>query len=656
MPYPNEHAIRLRDPKDFAAGTFRRTRGSGKAKVQGTKIPKTIHVIWAKLKGKAGDDDPVVAQSLRFPTKDWTVEKAKEWKKTHNIRGKFEAAKPKTNEEEGMEDVDLESLSFLPMDRIVTNLEAGEYKYTEFQGVEYLVVPGVILVEGVHNGYFYPVEEIEKWAEEWNGVPVPVHHPKDDEGNYISAQIPEVLMECAGRIWNTTFDPEISGLRTEFWIDTTKVGKDVQQEIIDGKMEVSTGLFADHEIQQGDWHGEAYQAILRNFTPDHVAILPGGIGACSWEDGCGIRVNENNPYSRKEVEHTVKDEKSVEKERALKTNEASEGNGDGMVKAFLKTLAEKVGFRILEPSHEDIRRKISSELQKKFKADSDGYVDVWVREVFDKYCIYEREDSLWKQSYTLDANDMVEFVGDPLEVVLETKYVPVVRTVAAEKQKQVTEPAEKADEDTTAVEETMEVNEEGTSEKTFEKQEEDMDKEKVVDALIEGTQFEESDREWLMGLEETQLDKITKSTQAAEKTETETVEEDKTTEPAVAEEKASTTMTVEEYLANSDMPDEVKAVLINAMEEQKTRKDNLVQSILANERNKFTEDQLRGKGLDELRVIASMIEVDEAQDYTLNAGGQSEREINPNERQPDGTGVPPVPVPKWNPDGTPILQ
>ena len=56
-------------------------------------------------------------------------------------------------------------------------------------------------------------------------------------------------------------------------------------------MEVSTGLFSDDESIQGQWNDKKYIGIVRNHKPDHLALLPGGVGACSANDGCGIRIN-----------------------------------------------------------------------------------------------------------------------------------------------------------------------------------------------------------------------------------------------------------------------------------------------------------------------------------------------------------------------------
>ena len=101
MPYPNEHSARLKDPKDFEPKSFRRTNGGtmyGKI-----KVPKTIAIIWAKLKDKSKPKDPVIPQALRFPVKSWTAQKAKKWLKDNNVKYQsFEPAKKK--EKQSMSD------------------------------------------------------------------------------------------------------------------------------------------------------------------------------------------------------------------------------------------------------------------------------------------------------------------------------------------------------------------------------------------------------------------------------------------------------------------------------------------------------------------------------------------------------------------------
>ena len=57
---------------------------------------------------------------------------------------------------------------------------------------------------------------------------------------------------------------------------------------------MSTGLYVDRDETPGTCpkSGRPYDAVARNYRPDHLAILPDQRGACSNEDGCGIVMNE----------------------------------------------------------------------------------------------------------------------------------------------------------------------------------------------------------------------------------------------------------------------------------------------------------------------------------------------------------------------------
>ena len=69
MPYPHEHACRLRDPGEFAPGSFRSVR-----RRHGTQ---PYRVIMGKLRNRSGPDDPMVEQTYRYPAADWTLEEAR---------------------------------------------------------------------------------------------------------------------------------------------------------------------------------------------------------------------------------------------------------------------------------------------------------------------------------------------------------------------------------------------------------------------------------------------------------------------------------------------------------------------------------------------------------------------------------------------------
>lgn len=168
----------------------------------------------------------------------------------------------------------------------------------KYNGKMYLVAPVVMLVPGVHNGSegpaLYLAEELEKFPESWNGIPVSLGHPKIGD-NFVSCNYPEVMTDwCVGRVWNVAW--EDNKLKGEVWIDIERI-KELSPGALDmiqsgQPVDVSTGLWSDDELKPGTWNGDAYDAVVRNIRPDHLALLPNSEGACNWEDGCGIRANK----------------------------------------------------------------------------------------------------------------------------------------------------------------------------------------------------------------------------------------------------------------------------------------------------------------------------------------------------------------------------
>ena len=71
MPYPNEHACRLRDPGDFQADSFRRTSR--------THEGKRYAVIMGRLKG----EEELTEQAYRYPSDGWTADEARSHCDTH---------------------------------------------------------------------------------------------------------------------------------------------------------------------------------------------------------------------------------------------------------------------------------------------------------------------------------------------------------------------------------------------------------------------------------------------------------------------------------------------------------------------------------------------------------------------------------------------
>ena len=261
---------------------------------------------------------------------------------------------------------------------IVMNFAPGPHlRYEMLDGREYLVAPMVMLTVGVHSGSNGPVlyeeHDLAKTPEVWNMKPLCVYHPTHN-GEGVSACSPQVIeTQGVGLIMNTQWNGK---LRAEAWFDIKKlerVDKRILNALEESKlMEVSTGLFTDNEQSEGTYEptGEEYVAIARNFRPDHLAILPDKIGACSIADGAGL----------------------------LQTNALSMS---------------------------DTQRQLGDKVREMFGDDA------WVVDVYDSWFVYARKNKLWKLSYA-KTNDMVSVGGESSEAVVpQTIYKSVDGEVLA---------------------------------------------------------------------------------------------------------------------------------------------------------------------------------------------------------------------------------
>lgn len=252
---------------------------------------------------------------------------------------------------------------------VVLNFAPGPHtRYEMLDGKEYLVAPVVMLTVGVHSGsngpILYEEQDLAKYPESWNMKPLVVYHPQNN-GQGISACSPSVIeTQGVGLIMNTKFDGK---LRAEAWFDIKKLEK-VDDRILnaleEGKMmEVSTGLFSDNEIQNGQFEptGEDYVGIARNFRPDHLAILPDKIGACSIADGAGL-------------------------------------------------------LQINELSNSDVGQRLAAQLRER-------YEDAFLMDVFSSWFVFAMDGRLWRMTYSVSENDVVEIGDGPREAVVpQTVY------------------------------------------------------------------------------------------------------------------------------------------------------------------------------------------------------------------------------------------
>lgn len=254
------------------------------------------------------------------------------------------------------------------MQYITANL-SGKVRRSTLNGRDHLVVPLTMIVPGVLNGsdgpIYYSPEENRRDPSAWNHMPIVVYHPKQN-GRAVSARDPEVLDKSAiGIVLSSKADPRVVA---EGWIDiekTQKVDQRVLANIEAGiPIELSTGLGMDKVPAPpgANYNGIPYDFIATNYRPDHLAILPDQVGACSIKDGCGVLINEM--------------------------------------------------------SHEQLADMLRDKLSAKFTQDEPS---VYVAQVFDEDFIYEQGGKLYRLSYTKSDED-VEVGKKPVHVMRKVSF------------------------------------------------------------------------------------------------------------------------------------------------------------------------------------------------------------------------------------------
>lgn len=163
-------------------------------------------------------------------------------------------------------------------------------RYEILDGERYIIAPGVPVREQVLNNYLLPADEIAKFYMAWNGTPVTLRHPKQNNG---SANVPSPDVPIIGKFFQAAFDG--SRLTGEYWLNEKLLlahSPETHRKIVSGlPVETSTGYRSDEEEANGTFQNVNYDTIHRDIHPDHIAILPDEVGACSIEHGCGVNRN-----------------------------------------------------------------------------------------------------------------------------------------------------------------------------------------------------------------------------------------------------------------------------------------------------------------------------------------------------------------------------
>lgn len=510
------------------------------------------------------------------------------------------------------------NLSIITKQALVDNLAGTPIgKRQNINNIDYAVYPVVLMVEGVHHAVngtavYYSTDVLKESVLHWEGRPVPVRHPNVN-GNYVRANDPQIEADWAvGRIYNAT----VSGtkLKGEVWIEVAKAEKVSPGLIMSldsgSPMEVSTGILVEGDGVAGNWGTEAYTQSITKIIPDHLALLPGDKGACSWEDGCGIRANKKINQSHKEsLENDfiynkiqtrengmTKLQDAINNLKAVTDPQEILGLVSNMAFEFLDLKKSPVSFSEMEESVREAVRGLTTYDHMGGRIGPYYYV----REVYEDSVIYEADGKdplkLFKRSYTRNQDNTVTLGDDVVEVKEQREFVPI--------------------------------NNQGENKMADHKP---CCPEKVSEIISnEHTAFTEADKEFLSNLSEDQLEKIHVTMMNAFKSKKQMDEEEaKKMAEEEAKKKAPKANTAQEYIAEA--PPEIAALLNAGLAQLESKKAELIGSITANSRNKFTPETLQGMSVDQLDSIAALAA---PVDFSVNSAGPGNSNQSPAKEEP----------------------
>lgn len=320
---------------------------------------------------------------------------------------------------------------------------------------EYLTAPAVLVVEGVLNGAYIPGSELV--AHDWNSVPIVINHPLDAQGVPMSARTPEVLAASGvGHLYHARIGTgqrqghTVTSLQAELWLDVAQVqavgGEAVQaMTMLEAQtpLELSTGFYSYAEETSGTFYGVPYNEVHHDLRPDHLALLPNGVGACNWDSGCGSpRLNQQctchqeTPMNHAQARgwrgfvHTLKT--FVQQEEAGSTPGAPvvfvNGYyvGDGMQEQVC-ALARQLPTPPLRTNQTDadIRESLYGALAREMGTDfTPIFIDAV--DVPNQTFTYRQGERLLQRSWT-DTDGQIALTEGATDVQRQTTYVPVTQ-------------------------------------------------------------------------------------------------------------------------------------------------------------------------------------------------------------------------------------
>jgi len=388
-------------------------------------------------------------------------------------------------------------------------------------------------------------------------------------GEGVSACDPVILNNRkVGLMMNTRW--EKGRLRSEAWIDRGRANT-VDERImtaVEAKemMELSTGIFIDVDDTEGTWRGEEYTGVARNYRPDHLALLPDQIGACSLADGAGLLRNQSADLMAK----------------AKKMMKTAQDNGDEEMRKKAKQMMDEAKAMVTknEMSMSNINSALCEALRTKFNVDpavpSTGYL--WVMDVYSNFVIYEFQNKLWRLGYTAADTGVTLSDETPVEVRRVTEYRTVTGAFVGNRNI---------------------------------KSQFNMNKQKIVAILMAHAVTTVAGIALAANMTEEQMKPLTD--EALEGALNEALNKPAAPPAPVANavapekekgEEGTKVVNLADYIAAA--PKEIQDVLRNSMTVYDEEKVRLIETITANKNNIFTKEDLSARPLNELRALSRL--------------------------------------------------
>lgn len=259
----------------------------------------------------------------------------------------------------------------------------------------------------VMNAMLYPADQLALAAPGLSGKPAPAGHPKNADGQFISALNGEALQSAY--IGSVCVNARHEGGRT--LVDVVVNAKQAQASESGAKLlerldaaiagtntepiHVSTGLLCEVVNASGESRGKKYQRIATNIVYDHLAILLNGEApAGTPDDGVGMFLN------------AAGEQEPIE---AVRSSDEPEDRRITGWKAWLQRL---IGNGV-DVSFDQITSSLYPLLPE----------GAWLREVFDRYAVWcDRDGRMYRQDYTVSSDGSVAFAGTAVEVRRKVTY------------------------------------------------------------------------------------------------------------------------------------------------------------------------------------------------------------------------------------------